>query len=606
MLPVRSILSDLDSYNIEDLQNNNECLRVYLTQKRRKASCPRCGKTSRSVHSRYIRTLAHVPITLTRVELCLVVRRFRCGNPSCEQRIFAERANGLCRTYARTTEVNRKSLQRIGAVAGANPGQRLAGAIGIRTSATTLRRRILETPIPDQNPVRVLGVDDWAWRKGLRYGTILCDLESGRIVDLLPDRSAASLEQWLKDHPGPQIINRDRASCYSEGARKGAPNAVQVADRWHLLQNLREALEKLLFRYHKELKIACDSLCTPVTLAVPDAPLQSCRMHSVCSTALDQAGAPGGDNPLLQVALCARPHPGATEQSEPETTKETFEEQGISQKTKNQAAPDCPIRKPSQAQQNSLQRREARRQRYDQVLELQQQGRGLRAIARETGLSRATVRRYVASEAFPEMSSRERRGVQLDPYEPFIRQQLALGNKTRKQLLEDLKRFGYTGSISALSRYIWNRLKIHRKPVAPTANATKLRYPAPRSVAMTMIRPDDKRTEEENAFLVRLAHNCPQIATASNLAKGFSEMVRQRLGETFDDWSSAVGHSEIPEILAFAKSLEQDRDAVVAGLTLEWSNGPTEGHVNRLKAIKRQMYGRAGFKMLRARVLARV
>ena len=551
MLPVRSILSDLDSYNIEDLQNNDEYLTIYLSPKGRKARCPRCGKTSQSVHSRYFRTLAHVPITITCVKICLLTRRFRCRNPTCAQRIFAERADGLCRSYARTTEVNRKSLQRIGIIAGANPGQRLAQAVGIPTSATTLRRRILETPVPDQKPVRVLGVDDWAWRKGQRYGTLLCDLESGRIVDLLPDRSAVSLERWIRDHSGIEIISRDRASCYSEGARQGAPDAIQVADRWHLLKNMGEALERLLYRYHQELKDACVSL-----------------------------------------------------QTGPEMNASTSQDQEISRKTRSLAVPDVPTREPSQAHQNSMRRREARKERYDQVLELRQQGRTLRAIARETGLSRATVRRYIVSEEFPEIGSRAPQGVQLDLYEPFIKEQLTLGNKTREQLLQDLRHFGYTGSISALSRYITNRLKMRKNFGTIKAQAAKLRCPAPRAVVMTMIRPEEKRTQEEKAFLIRLADNCPQIATACGLAKDFSDMVRQRQGIRFDDWRHSVGVAEIPEIQSFVNSMQQDRDAVIAGLTLEWSNGPTEGHVNRLKTIKRQMYGRAGFKMLRARVLA--
>ena len=191
---------------------------------------------------------------------------------------------------------------------------------------------------PIRSQFGVLGVDNWAWRKGQRYGTLLCDLESGRIVDLLPDCSAVSLEQWLRDHSGVEIISRDRASCYSEGSRQGAPDAIQVADRWHLLKNMGEALERLLYRYHQELKNACVSL-----------------------------------------------------QTGPEMNASTSQEQEISRKTRSLDAPDVPAREPSQAQQNSRRRREARKERYDQVLELRQQGRTLRAIARETGLSRATM-----------------------------------------------------------------------------------------------------------------------------------------------------------------------------------------------------------------------
>lgn len=555
MLHVRSILCDLNSYSIDGIRSHDECLQIDLGLKRRTAVCPTCKRCSRSVHSRYVRTLAHVPISLRRVRIRLLTRRFRCRNPTCRQRIFAERAEGLGRPYARTTESNRAVLQRIGNIVGCNPGQRLAGDIGVPTSATTLRRRILEMPMPEQQTVRILGVDDWAWRKGCRYGTILCDLEAGRIVDLLPDRSADSLAKWLKDHPGVEVISRDRATCYAEGSQQGAPDAVQVADRWHLLHNMTDAVEKVLRRHVKELKAAADS-------ATADASGQS---------------DPGTDNSICQG-------------------------QEIGQTVERLVNESDGRRQTSKAERERLNRRAARAQRYDRVVELHGKGVSERGIMRETGMSRGTVRRYLSCKAFPEINSPENRRSQLDTYELLIRERLEANASTVKELLQELRGLGYSGSESSLARYIRRRLKWNKR-MAKNREGEKPKCPSPRRVSIMMVQGPDKRAEQDGAFLVRLTSSCDELAAACCIAHDFADMIRQREPARYDAWRLQVKAANVPELMTFARVLDRDRDAVIAGLTLPWSNGPTEGHVNRLKSIKRQMYGRAGFEMLRRRVL---
>lgn len=554
MLSVRSILCDLNGYHIHDVQNNTDHFQIDLASKRRAAVCPRCRCSSKSIHSRYVRTLAHVPIALRSVKIRLRTRRFRCRNPSCVQRIFAERAEGLGRAYARTTNSNRTILQRIGSIVGSNPGQRLAKDIGIPTSATTLRRRILEMPIPEQQTVRVLGVDDWAWRKGLRYGTLLCDLETGRIVDLLAERSAESVAEWLKKHPGVEIISRDRASCYAEGSTAGAPGAIQVADRWHLLHNVVDALERLLRRHHLHLKRASDAESS-------SASKQDCQ--EVGDTA----------NQASQTGHLANLRANGTDKA-----------------------------RPNRAERDRLQRREVKAQRYENVVELHRLGLSARKIARQTGMSPVTVRRYLAAGTLPEYRSTSPRGSVLDTYEELIRDRLKLG-ATPKRLLQELKALGYSGSASALRRYTRNRLN-WRKQTAADVNALKPRCRSPRSVGILIVQEDHKRDEHAAAFLQRLSAECQDIANGARLAKEFADMLRQREPQRFNDWRKQVVFAAIPELASFAAGLDKDRNAVIAGMTLEWSNGPTEGHVNRLKAVKRQMYGRAGFQMLRHRLLA--
>jgi transposase len=188
------------------------------------------------------------------VRLVLRGRRWFCDNPACPQRIFSERVPGLVCPHGRRTERWQALQQAIGLALGGEAGARLAHALGMPVRVDTLRRQLHHAPVPAMSTPRVLGVDDWAYRRGQQYGTILVDLERHRTVAWLPDREAASLAQWLQTQPGVEMISRDRAEGYAKGARDGAPTAGQVADRWHRLKNLREGVQQLLSRHHRELQ----------------------------------------------------------------------------------------------------------------------------------------------------------------------------------------------------------------------------------------------------------------------------------------------------------------------------------------------------------------
>jgi hypothetical protein len=198
------------------------------------------------VHSHYWRTVADQPWGGRPVSIRLQARRFRCMNQACPQRIFVERLPALAPVAARRTPALRAALEQLGFATGARPGARVAAALGMPLSARTLLRLLHAAPCPSRPTPRVLGIDEWAWRRGQHFGTILVDLERGEPVDLLPDRAADSVAAWLRAHPQVEIVSRDRSAVYAEGIARGAPTARQVADRFHLLRSLREALERLL------------------------------------------------------------------------------------------------------------------------------------------------------------------------------------------------------------------------------------------------------------------------------------------------------------------------------------------------------------------------
>jgi transposase len=282
--------------SIEHMQVD-ETITLTLRSTQSSVACPSCGSQTTHIHSRYRRTLADLPSSGQAVRLRVQVRRFFCRNATCSRKTFAEPLASLARPHAQRTLRLQSALHQLGLALGGKAGARLSQHLGMAVSPDSLLRLIRQAPLPSRAPATAIGLDDWAYKRRLRYGTLICDLDTGQPIELLADRSVQTVSTWLQAHPEVQLISRDRWSEYATAAQKGAPQAVQVADRFHLLANLVESLTSLLARCRAEIRQAAASDTSDLTTGSPKpnqavpSPLQAQRRDQFAQVqALHQLG----------------------------------------------------------------------------------------------------------------------------------------------------------------------------------------------------------------------------------------------------------------------------------------------------------------------------
>lgn len=510
--------------------------------------CPVCAHPTHRIHSHYERTLAELPWADYCITLQLNVRKFFCINILCKRRIFTERLAGVAAPWARRTTRLAERLTSIGLALGGAAGVRLGRRLGMATSRNTLLQLISKLPLPPIVTPQTLGVDDFSFRKRETYGTILVDLEQSRPIAILGDRETETLAAWLVKHPGVQVVSRDRAKAYKAGITQGAPEAIQVADRFHLLQNLLETLDQVFNMHGQDLK------------AVE-------ATHSLSYT-IRQDG-----TTVVPIAL-----------------------------------PCLTVRE----QQRTQQRRTRRLSTYQQVWHLHRQVWSAPAIARQLGIGRSSVFRYLRTSSFPERQGRSDRGRSvLSPYKEYVFKRWNDGCYDTKELFEEIQRRGYSGSYDTVARYTRRlrssqglplRQRLVTQPLPQVAEPEKRPLTARRTAWLVLQRPDKQKPDDEQLIALLKAQH-PDLFTAIDLAQGFAQLVRQRLPEQLDLWLEQAVYSGLEPFRRFAQRLREDYDAVKMGVTLPVSNGPVEGHINRLKMLKRQMYGRAGIALLSRRFL---
>src|SRR6202161_2203357 len=227
---------------IESVSDSSDSIIIAVRAESGGAECPLCGARSSRIHSRYDRQAADLPCAGREIRLRVITRRFVCEAPHCRRRIFAERlGDGALPSRSRRTARLDCVVHHLGLVLGGRPAASLAKRLMLPVSNDTLLRVVRRRTALRTDPLTVVGIDDWAFRRNRRYGTIVCDLERRRIVTLLPDREVATVRAWLADHPEIRVVSRDRGGGYGEASAKALPDAIQVADRWHLMENASAA-----------------------------------------------------------------------------------------------------------------------------------------------------------------------------------------------------------------------------------------------------------------------------------------------------------------------------------------------------------------------------
>ncbi|WP_444544570.1 ISL3 family transposase [Reticulibacter mediterranei] len=527
------------------------------------AICPSCGKTSKRLHSSYMRSPYDLPSSGLSVHLQLSVRRFRCQNEDCPRQTFVERLPELVAVSAQRTVRLTRLLYAFSLALSGEAGARLLLDAGILTSPDTLLRLVKGGQLPITKTPKAIGVDDFALRRGQTYGTIIVDLSTHRPIDLLPERTAETLSQWLVEHPGIEFISRDRSSEYMRGATEGAPQAQQVLDRWHVLKNVREVVQRIVNRNHASLK-------------------QRQKDAGVIVRARYKKKRSSSEIAASQVARL---------------------------------------------------RRQAW---YEEVVELYRQGNSIAAIAQQLQMSPTTVRKFVYAGAFPERSAhRSRRIVRLEPYLPYLEQRVQEGCENASLLWQEICQQGFTHGYKVVNTWLREYLEkpgrnssqqeiakrqaffdvvqaeqgvvFSTEEMMETAQGESLSLvveplESPRHLTWLLLRDPGSLNVQEQQKLAFL-REVEALNTTYELVQRFFEMVREQQADLLDNWLQACEKSKVPDLQTFAEGLKREYSAMKGALQFSYSNGPVEGQVNKLKYVKRSMYGREKFALLHQRFL---
>ena len=511
---------------------SSDGITLHLHGKRKTAQCPECFKRSDSVHSCRRRRIQHLPCSGQTLWLVFSVRHWYCRNPACSRKIFAGSLAPFAGSHQQSSQALQNLQRQLGLIAGGEAGKRAATAAGLRCSADTLLRRVINTPETKQSGAPHVGIDEWAWHRGHRYGTLIVNLDTHRPLVLLPGRDQRTLATWFRKYPEIQIVSRDRSGVYATAAREGAPQARQVADRWHLLKNIGDAPERMMYRHMPLIRLVASELSPKKS---PD------------------------------------PEP---------------------------SVPAASLRRPERLKQQT---RKKRHQRWTEVMALHNKGCSFREISRITGLSRVTVSRWVRSGTFPEMSTRPPKRGLLDPWREWLKEQRESGNYNASRIWREMVARGFTGSETIVRDAVAKWRKGWNPPVT-----TAVRLPSVSRVSRWLMPWRITRDEENYAsrFISLMCEKEPELKIAQQLALEFYRILKTQNKSQLSSWFTRVHESGSAEFRRVAAGMEADAAAICEAISSRWSNGVVEGHVNRLKMLKRQMYGRAGFELLRQRVMS--
>lgn len=527
-----SSLYESSSIHIESVEKIDGEYHLYGQSSDMYGICPYCGTRSSRVHSRYLRMVKDLSILGTGVTIHLLVRKFFCNGECCRHKTFAEQPGNEIFRYRRRTRRCEVLVAQQSASCSTSKASKLLRAMNIPMSSSTVLRDLHRIKVPDIPTVRKIGIDDWAFRKGVSYGSIIVNLESGAFLTLLGDREQDSFKEWLERHPDVTVVSRDRSTDYSAAIASTQRGIIEVADRFHLIKNLSEKISKLVNERYADYK----RLVRPETESLPEDEKE------------------GEDKPLL-----------------------------------------LPVSKRVDKRQVS----------FDAVKELRTKGLSIKKIAENVGISIPTVIKYIRFETLPPRSHSTRNPYHL--YEQRVcTEYLEKGNSLHhiwEVLVSEGAEFGETP--------FWEHFKyltVMKRKVAQSKrkNSTKriieetgtpLFSPIVMAVIIDKYIRDKELKSSENEFILTM-RKLPWFIEICTAAREFYDIVRKSNVNRLGSWMNYYANSSISYLKSFIYGLRNDISAIENALRYPISNGILEGHVNKLKTIKRTMYGRAGINLL--------
>ncbi len=539
-------LFNMPRLNVNNIESRCTSIKIYASIKGKRSQCPSCKKYSNKVHDHYLRTISDLAVFESKTIIALKTRKFKCENSQCNRKVFSEQSPYTTR-YSRRTKRASKVLDTLSIELTGKLGSILSEQLLFKVSRSTIVRIAHNRELPEIIQPKVLGVDDWAYRKGVSYGTILIDMETSRPIDILPSREGKDLKDWLRKYHDVEIVTRDRASSYSSAVNEVCPDAVQVADRFHLLMNLSDALD----RYLKNSYTIIKKLITDKTNEILDLP----------DNEIQENTGEGGSNP-------------------PSSKHQKVSEVKVDQRL------DI----------------------FNKVKELQAKGISKRKISRDLSISRGTVYSYFEQETLsPRNCSRS---TNIDLFFQIIVARLKSEGFMIKDIIDEIYELGYSGGRTQAYQninIIKEKLNLY-KPDFREVQKVKIPFVKPLSSrklskyigsSLSAIENPD-----EQKYMKTLLDNIPEFKVVRRLVQIFKMMLKRQKGN-IKRWIEFIKNSKykLTGLKTFANGLLRDIKAVENGINLPWSNGAVEGHVNRIKSIKRQMYGRASFELLRKKII---
>lgn len=535
----------LPRFRIDKIEHNNTSINIFASIKSRRSQCPGCGSFSTSVHDSYTRKLADLSAFQNSTTILLRTRKFKCKDSTCDRKVFSEQTPHTIR-YSRRTARASSLLDTLSIELTGKLGSLLSKQLMLSVSTSTVTRIAMKQKLPEIIQPMVLGVDDWAFRKGVSYGTILIDMETSRPIELLASRESADLKEWLKKYPNVKIVTRDRASSYSSAINEVCPDAIQVADRFHLLMNLSDALD-----------IYFKSIQPGIKLLIKNKTEEIIKMSA--SSKLE-------DKEDLNPATIT-----ATPELKPLITDQRIDN-------------------------------------FNKVKELQAEGISIKKISKVIGICRKTVRSYIIQESLSPRISPTSTNIAL--FTKLILARLNTKGHKIKTIIDEILLLGFNGGRTQAYHNI-NILKLECKINIPSFTEVQqctISYIKPlssRKLAKYIeVCIKDIANPDERNYMETILDNIPELRIVRKLVKIFKTMLKRGSGN-IRRWIDFIMRSKrkLAGLKTFANGLLHDIKAVENGIRLPWSNGAVEGHVNRIKSIKRQMYGRAGFELLRRKVI---